>query len=233
MPGKRDTERRFGHGSSGLIAGGAATRIGALLIIFGVLVITSPLLFALAGNAFMQRAQQAELMRWLPEVAAPAAAAPPPVWPARAPNSQIATVPFLLKIPRIGLRWLIYEGTGTEDLRRHGAGHINGTVLPGQPGVAGIAGHRTTYGAPFYLLNRLRAGDAVIIQTPTGHLVYRVYRQMEVPPTRVDILRRQSAESVLVLISCSPPYSARSRLAVFARLDPSGGSTSDHTEDRG
>ncbi len=212
-----------GHGKG--LGEGALKRTGGFLITLGLLVILVPFAVTLAGNALRQQQEGEDVARWVREAA-------PPARSVQTRETPPIAVPFLLEIPRIGLRWMIDEGTEIGDLQRHGAGHIAGTALPGRPGVVGIAGHRTTYGAPFYRLNQLRAGDAVIIRAPSGRLVYRVYRHTQVPPTRGDILRPTSADALLVLISCSPPYSARYRLAVFARLDATATMASDRRKER-
>ena len=76
-------------------------------------------------------------------------------------------------IPSIDLDTIVVAGVQIDDLRK-GPGHYSTTPLPGQPGNAAIAGHRTTYGAPFGRLNELNAGDAVIVETLQGRFVYRV-----------------------------------------------------------
>lgn len=115
---------------------------------------------------------------------------------------------------------MIHEGTTIRHLRRTGAGHIPKTALPGQPGVVGIAGHRTTYGAPFFKLNHVGVGDEVTLQTRGGTFVYRVYKVRTVKPTQVEVLKSTTGERLLVLSTCTPPYSAKFRLVVFAKLVP-------------
>jgi sortase A len=141
-----------------------------------------------------------------------------------APGAKVSSAgvapPFLLSIPKIKLRWMIHEGTTIRHLRRTGAGHIPKTALPGQPGVVGIAGHRTTYGAPFFKLNHVGVGDEVTLQTRGGTFVYRVYKVRTVKPTQVEVLKSTTGERLLVLSTCTPPYSAKFRLVVFAKLVP-------------
>ncbi|HEY4094220.1 MAG TPA: class E sortase, partial [Baekduia sp.] len=78
-----------------------------------------------------------------------------------------------IRIPRIDAHYVVVQGTGTASLRR-GPGHYPGTPLPGEAGTVGIAGHRTTYGAPFRHLDALRRGDAIDVTMPYGHFTYRV-----------------------------------------------------------
>ena len=81
------------------------------------------------------------------------------------------------------------EGTGTADLRR-GPGHYPDTPLPGQRGTVAIAGHRTTYGAPFHDVDDLRRGDAIVLSMPYGRFTYRVQRTRIVAPTATEVTDR-------------------------------------------
>ena len=137
----------------------------------------------------------------------------------------------VIEIPRIGLNKVIVEGTSTTDLRQ-GPGHYLGTPLPGQAGNAAIAGHRTTYGAPFYNLNNLSDGDDIVITTTQGTFTYTVVRHFTVPcggvscndPADSAVLT-QSTSPELTLTTCNPPFAATSRLIVqgdltAARVNP-------------
>ena len=119
-------------------------------------------------------------------------------------------------IDRIGLSSVIVEGTDADDLRA-GPGHYPGTPLPGQRGTVGIAGHRTTYGAPFRKINQVKPRDEIVIQMPYGRFTYRVERTRIVPPTAVWVTQRVSYDR-LILSACHPLYSAAKRIVVFARL---------------
>jgi sortase A len=123
-----------------------------------------------------------------------------------------------LVIPRIGLDAFVVQGVGEEDLRR-GPGHYPQTVLPGQNGNAAIAGHRTTYGAPFYSLNELKAGDPISLTDTAGRtFVYRVTGPPRVvSPDDVSVLDATPFPQ-LTLTTCNPRFSATSRLVVMARL---------------
>ncbi|MDH3706804.1 MAG: sortase [Acidimicrobiia bacterium] len=83
-----------------------------------------------------------------------------------------------LSIPEIGVDKVVVEGVQVEDLRQ-GPGHYTSTPLPGQPGNAAIAGHRTTYGAPFHDIDQLDPGDEITVQTFQGTFTYRVLPQPE------------------------------------------------------
>ena len=119
-------------------------------------------------------------------------------------------------IDRIGLSSVIVEGTNAGDLRS-GPGHYPGTPLPGQRGTVAIAGHRTTYGAPFRNIDNVKARDEIVIVMPYGRFTYRVERTRIVPPTAVWVTNRVSYDR-LILSACHPLYSAAERIVVFARL---------------
>jgi sortase A len=121
-----------------------------------------------------------------------------------------------IAIPRIGVDAVFVDGTAGGDLR-NGPGHYPGTPLPGESGTVGIAGHRTTYGAWFRNINKLRPGDAISLTMPYGRFTYRVERTRIVPPTAVWVTQRVSYDR-LVLSACHPLYSAAKRIVVFAKL---------------
>jgi sortase A len=123
-----------------------------------------------------------------------------------------------LVIPKIGVDKYVVEGV-TEDALRRGPGHYPQTVLPGEKGNAAIAGHRTTYGAPFFNLNELKVGDDIFLTDTKGRtFMYRVSRSpMVVSPSDVAVLDA-TPYAQLTLTTCNPRYSATSRLIVVARL---------------
>lgn len=120
-------------------------------------------------------------------------------------------------MPSIGVSEVFVEGTGAGDLRR-GPGHYPATPLPGERGTVAIAGHRTTYGAPFRDIDDLERDDRIELRMPYGRFVYRVERTRIVPPTEVSVTARVAYDR-LVLSACHPLYSAAERIVVFARLE--------------
>jgi sortase A len=130
-----------------------------------------------------------------------------------------------LRIPRIGLRTIVVRGTTPADLRA-GPGLIDGTALPGQRGTTAIAGHRTTYGAPFRHIDALRRGDVVTLRLPYGTFRYAVEGRRIVYPKDVSVLRRVGHDR-LVLSACHPLFSAARRIVVLARLVRVGQPASD------
>ena len=121
-----------------------------------------------------------------------------------------------LRIPKIGIDKVIVEGVGTNTLKE-GPGHYPGTPLPGQAGNAAIAGHRTTYGAPFYDLNELEANDLIYVTTSQGAFQYRVVESLVMQPFDTWVLD-PSEDNRLTLTTCHPRLSARQRLIVIAQL---------------
>jgi sortase A len=121
-----------------------------------------------------------------------------------------------IEIPRIDLSAVMVEGTSGGDLRK-GPGHYPETPLPGAPGTVAVAGHRTTYGAPFRSVDKLRRGDPIEVTMPYGRFRYEVEKTEIVPPTAVRVIRRVGYDR-LVLTACHPLYSAARRIVVFARL---------------
>lgn len=129
-------------------------------------------------------------------------------------------------LPRLGRDYVkvVVQGSGVEDLKK-GPGHYPSTALPGEVGNVGIAGHRTTYGAPFHDVDALRPGDAVVLETRDSWFTYRVLGSEVVRPSRSDVLLpvpgrpgERATRRLLTLTTCHPRYSARQRLVVRAEL---------------
>jgi sortase A len=120
-------------------------------------------------------------------------------------------------IPRIGANYVIVKGTGTEELES-GPGVYGETGLPGIPGTTAIAGHRTTYLAPFRHIDSLHKGNRILLRMPYARFTYTVIGTKVVAPTDVRAAVDQLGYSRLVLSACTPLFSAAKRLLVFARL---------------
>jgi sortase A len=128
-----------------------------------------------------------------------------------------------LIIPRLGFNRVVVQGsTGSGSLSpgsdtaylRGGPVHYGVTPLPGAGEPFAVAGHRTTYSAPFYSLNALRRGDPIVVDTPYGRFVYKVAKLTTVLPSDVGVIYDRGYG--LVLTTCTPPYSASHRLVVWA-----------------
>jgi sortase A len=130
-----------------------------------------------------------------------------------------------LSIPAIGLSKVVLEGDhkapslgvgNDQSFLRDGPTHYGLTPLPGAGRPFAVAGHRTTYGAPFFSLNRLHRGDLISMTTPYGRFTYRVAKWTVVLPGDTSVLWDRGYD--LVLTTCHPPYSAARRLIVWAML---------------
>jgi len=136
--------------------------------------------------------------------------------PAAATGDAIA----ILDIPEIGVRQAVVEGTSVGVLRK-APGHYSTTSLPGERGNVAIAGHRTTYGAPFGRLDELDPGNVIRLVTPRGRLRYEVLGRSVVSPSDTRALA-PTADDRLTLTTCHPRFSATERLIVVAKLAPAG-----------
>jgi sortase A len=121
-----------------------------------------------------------------------------------------------IELPTIHKTTYVVEGTDTGDLRK-GPGHYPDTPLPGEHGTVAIAGHRTTYGAPFRHIDSLSNGDRITIAMPDGTFVYRVYKTKIVDATALWVTRKVGFDQ-LILSACHPLHSAAQRVIVFARF---------------
>jgi sortase A len=132
------------------------------------------------------------------------------------PNLQEGHAIGRIKIDRIGLSIVVVQGTDTASLQK-GPGHYTNTPIPGQPGTVAIAGHRTTYLAPFRHIDQIENGDEIRIEMPYAAFTYTVEKHEVVDPSDVGIIKPLGYDR-LVLTACHPPYSAAQRWAVFAKL---------------
>ena len=131
-----------------------------------------------------------------------------------------------LRIPAIKLDRLVQQGSRSgggldpdadRKLLRNGPVHYAITPLPGVGDPFAVAGHRTTYGAPFYKLDKLEKGDEIFVDTPYARFRYTVAKTTVVLPTDVGVLYDRGYD--LVLTTCTPPYSASHRLVVWGVLE--------------
>jgi sortase A len=122
-----------------------------------------------------------------------------------------------IEIPSLDREYVFVQGTGLDVLRK-GPGHYPATSFPGEGGTVGIAGHRTTYGAPFRTIDKLDPGEHIVIKMPYGELDYKVEKRQIVNPDATWITHRVKGPERLVLSVCHPLYSASKRIVVFARL---------------
>jgi sortase A len=119
-------------------------------------------------------------------------------------------------IPRLGLNMVLVNGTDEASLRR-GPGRDLRTFMPGQNRLVYIAGHRTTFLAPFSHINDIQAGDRIWLKMPYATFVYRAFRHTIVPADDLAVLRSPRHE-LLTLQACHPRFFATHRYLVYAHL---------------
>jgi sortase A len=182
--------------------------VASVMMVSGALLITDAavtLLWQEPVSAFVAQREQAALKEALFD--------PPDRVVRRRPLKGDAIAK--IEIPAIGVSDYVVEGTDTASLRK-GPGHYPETPLPGDPGTAAIAGHRTTYGAPFRNIDDLRHGQRIVVDMPDGRFLYRVQRTAVVDDSDLSVLEPVGYKRLL-LSACHPLYSAAQRVIVFAR----------------
>lgn len=184
----------------------AAGGIGQALIVAGLLVLVGPLAWHAYTNVAASDRAEAALADWNV----------PPSPGERESGTPGESGDFVLDIPRLGLRRVVPEGADRGTLRKFGVGRIPWTSRPGGEGTVGIAGHRTTSGAPFFHLDRLQPGDHIRAVTGRRTYTYAVKRTERVKPAQAHLLQAGPGIRRLVLVTCEPRYSARYRLLVVA-----------------
>ena len=120
-----------------------------------------------------------------------------------------------LRVPRLDVDVVVVNGTSTGDLRRGPGRHMD-TFMPGEGELVYVAGHRTTYGAPFSDIDELEAGDEIAVELPYGTVDYRVTRHRIVDDNDLSVLESRGREE-LVLQACHPRFFASQRYLVYAR----------------
>jgi len=120
-----------------------------------------------------------------------------------------------LEVPRLDLEAVIVNGTSSGDLRRGPGRHLE-TSMPGERGLVYVAGHRTTYGAPFSDIDKLRPGDSIFLELPYASLEYKVMSHRVVDDNDLSVLQSGGREE-LVLQACHPRFFASDRYLVYAR----------------
>ena len=133
-----------------------------------------------------------------------------------------------IRIDAIGLDVVVVEGTDTASLQK-GPGHYtrsdipdtrkvgDGSAFPGQGKTVGIAGHRTTYLAPFRRLDELDPGDELVLEMPYATFTYEVSKTDIVDPSQIEVVKNVGHDR-LVLTACHPLYSAAQRIVATGEL---------------
>jgi sortase A len=119
-------------------------------------------------------------------------------------------------IPRLGLNMVLVNGTDDASLRR-GPGRDRRTYMPGESRLVYIAGHRTTFLAPFSQIQKIQPGDRITLEMPYATFVYRAFRHTVVPADDLAVLRSPRHE-LLALQACHPRFFATHRYLVYGHL---------------
>lgn len=167
-------------------------------------------------------------LQWATAEGTPAPPAPKPV--VRPEPKRAGTVIGVLRVPRFGASYVrtIAEGTTTAELSTFqlGVGHYTGTQMPGQVGNFAIAGHRSAYGGAMHLIDRLRPGDPIIVETRDGWYTYRFEARRVVKPTAITAIAAvpfkpdaTPKERMITLTTCTPLYSTALRYVATGVLE--------------
>lgn len=208
-------ERRVGGGL--LVVRG----LGELLVTVGLVLLLFCVYELVWTNVEANRRQDAVAERLADDWRQPGPTAEP-----RAPLTLGKGFAFL-RIPRLGKNFdvPVIEGVRTQDLAR-GVGHYRATARPGEVGNFGVAGHRATNGEPFRDLDRVRRGDALVVETETTWFTYVVDSTRIVKPTDVWVIdpvpghpEATPTKALLTLTTCNPRWASTERLIVFSHLE--------------
>ncbi len=125
-----------------------------------------------------------------------------------------------IEIPKIGVNKIVVAGVDFEALKK-GPGLFDGSPLPGQLGNVAIAGHRTSYGAPFSRINELTLGDEIVLTRAGSTFTYIVSEKpFIVNPSQVEVVKTlDNTTSQLTLVTCHPKWTSAKRMIVKAKLD--------------
>ena len=152
----------------------------------------------------------------------------PVTTPTNAPTTTLAPVApkkgdvvAQIIIESINVDKFVVAGIGYKELEK-GPGLFTGSPLPGQLGNVAIAGHRTTYGAPFSRLDELVMGDRIVLKTPQASFTYLVSAPPKiVKASDTDVIRTIDAtRATLTLVTCHPKWTSKNRLIISAELEP-------------
>lgn len=221
--------------------GRALVTVGLLLLLFVAYQLWGTGIYtARAQNDLQEQFEQAQREAGTTTTTAPTATTAPstddpvvttPTSLAPFPAPPEGEVMGRIGIPKIGLDKFVVEGVDVDDLRK-GPGHYPSTQMPGHEGNSAVAGHRTTYEAPFGDLDQLAPGDEIRVVTVQGDFLYEVTEQLVVDPSQIEVLdptpdpeRPGHQLSTLTLTTCNPKYSAEQRLIIRAQLQLPPGQT--------
>jgi sortase A len=207
-------------------------KLGLTLIAVGVALYFLPTLFIRIQDAYISFVRVQEAAEWIERHEIPISQPAPP-------QKEVGVIKpgdegYLLEIPKLGLRIVVREleptvfsGKNTPLLKRYGIGQVPYTeglknVSPGGDGTAAIAGHRTTSGAPFRNIHLLGPGDEILIRQREILQRWEVVYSTTVASSQVEAIRSQPGTKRLAILACNPPFSAKERIIVYAKLIEGG-----------
>jgi sortase A len=193
----------------------SAVRWFGYLCLIGAAFFGGYVAWLLWGTGLETQAAQDELRDTITRsIENPEGSEPPPPGTRAIPGSAYG----IMRIPSIGLDYVVVEGTDYTSLKK-GPGHYPDTADPwDRTGRVGIAGHRTTYLAPFYDLDRVTTGDEILLLTRYGRFRYEVTKTSVIPSAGSGIVLEKTERPTLVLTTCHPRFSSAERLIVEANL---------------
>ncbi|MFJ4580957.1 class E sortase [Streptomyces echinatus] len=138
----------------------------------------------------------------------------------------------ILHIPKLDVVAPIAEGVSNKKVLDKGmVGHYGEaplkTAMPqDRTGNFGLAAHRNTHGEPFRYINRLKAGDEVVVETQDTYFVYKVTSMLPVtPPSNTGVLNPVPPGSgftepgrYITLTTCTPEFTSKYRLIVWGKM---------------
>lgn len=141
-------------------------------------------------------------------------------------TSQLPSMPLYgdpvtrIEISKIGVDKIVVAGVDFKALEK-GPGLFDGSPLPGQVGNVAIAGHRTSFGAPFSRLNELTLGDEIVLTRAGSTFTYIVSEKpFIVKPSQTEVVRTLDNKTAqLTLVTCHPKWTSANRLIVKAKLE--------------
>ena len=179
--------------------------LGRTMIVAGLLLL-SFVAYQLWGTGIVEGRSQTAIAKQFVK--------PQPIQP------QLGGLVGRITIPSIGVSKYVVAGVRLKDLER-GPGLFPGSPMPGQKGNVAIAGHRTTFGAPFSRIDELRGNERIVLESKDGTFTYIVNGEPKIVlATDTAVAKTTNPDSATVtLVSCYPKWTSTKRIVVVATLD--------------
>ena len=179
--------------------------LGRTMIVAGLLLL-SFVAYQLWGTGIVESRSQTAIAKQFVK--------PQPIQP------QLGGLVGRITIPSIGVSKYVVAGVRLKDLER-GPGLFPGSPMPGQKGNVAIAGHRTTFGAPFSRIDELRGNERIILESKDGTFTYIVNGEPKIVlATDTAVAKTTNPDiATITLVSCYPKWTSTKRIVVVATLD--------------